>query len=150
MIYLGSDHRGFELKQRLIKYLDSLDIEHTDLGYFEKNETDDYNTIAEDVAKRVRLDTHNQGILLCGSGIGVDIVANKHSLIRSALCFNVETAKSARQHESANIMCIPADYIQFDLAKEMLLAFIKTPFSFEERHVKRVNKIIMLEKDGLV
>lgn len=150
MLYFGSDHRGFELKQKLIKYLDSLDIEHNDLGYFEKNETDDYNDIAEEVAKRVRLDSHNQGILLCGTGIGVDIVANKHRLIRSALCFNLETAKTARQHESANIMCLPADFIQFDLAKEMVLAFIKTPFSFEERHIQRVNKIITLEKDSLV
>lgn len=149
MLYFGSDHRGFDLKQMLMKYLDSLDIEHTDLGYFEKNDKDDYNDIAEDVAKRVRLENHNLGILLCGSGIGVNIVANKHNLIRSALCFNVETAKKSREHESANIMCIPADFVQFDLAKEMVLTFIKTPFSFEEKHLKRINKILKLEKDNL-
>ena len=149
MLYIGSDHRGFELKQKLVKYLDSLDIECTDLGYSEFLEEDDYNDITEDLVKRVRLENYHLGILLCGSGVGVDIVANKHALIRSALCFNVETAKRARQHEAANIMCLPADFLDFDTAKEMVLAFIKTPFSFEEKHVKRLNKILKLEANGL-
>lgn len=149
MIYLGSDHRGFNLKEDIKKYLDSLGIEFTDLGYAEKIEGDDYNDIAEDTAKRVRLANENLGILFCGSGVGVDIVANKHKLIRSALCFNKETAERARQHEGANIMCVPCDFVDFNLAKDMILTFIKTPFSFEERHVKRITKILRLEEDGV-
>ncbi len=150
MLYLGADHRGFDLKENIKKYLDSLGIEFTDLGYFEKKDNDDYNDIAEDVAKRVRLENQHLGILFCGSGVGVDIVANKHKLIRSALCFNNETAKRAREHESANIMCIPSDFLDFDTAKQMVLTFIKTPFSFEEKHVKRISKILNLEEDGII
>jgi len=150
MIYIGSDHRGFELKEKIKKYLESLDIAVNDLGAYEYKEEDDYNDYAEEVAKYVRLKIENLGILICGTGVGVNIVANKHKEIRSALCFNKEIAKLAREHESINIMCLPSDFINFDEAKEIVMTFIKTPFSLEEKHVKRVSRIMNLEAGGMV
>lgn len=150
MLYLGSDHRGFELKNKIMKHLETLGEDYTDLGYFEKEEDDDYNEISKDVSQYVRLKTEHKGVLFCGTGIGVSIVSNKHKDIRSALCFNVETAKLAREHEACNIMCIPADYVDFDTAKEMVTTFLQTPFSMADRHLRRLNKILELEKEGLV
>lgn len=142
MLYIGADHGGFKLKEQLIKYLESIGEELKDLGAFELNKDDDYTEFAGEVARYTRLKRENLGIILCRSGIGVDIMANKHRDIRSALCFNNETAKSAREHNGANIMCLPSDYIDFELAKQMVITFIKTPFSMQERHVRRLNAIL--------
>ena len=150
MLYLGADHRGFELKEKIKKYLESIDTEVNDLGAYELTSDDDYNDYAMEVAKYVRLERDNLGILICGTGIGMDIVANKHKNVRAALCFNKEFVVLAREHESANILCLPADFITFEEAKEMVDIFLRTPFSMQEKHVKRITKISDMEKGGLV
>ncbi|NCT55779.1 RpiB/LacA/LacB family sugar-phosphate isomerase [bacterium] len=149
MIYLGADHRGFELKEQIEKYLDSIDIETTDLGAHELSPEDDYNEYAAEVAKFVRLERGNLGIVFCGSGNGVNIVANKYAEIRCAIAMNKQMAEEARSHNGANVLSIPADFIDFDTAKELITTFIKTPFSMEERHTRRVSKIVRLEENGL-
>lgn len=149
MIYLGADHRGFELKEQIEKYLDSIDIETTDLGAHQLSPNDDYNEFAAEVAKFVRLERGNLGIVFCGSGNGVSIVANKHAEIRCAIAVNKQMAKEARSDNGANILSIPADFIDFDTTKEIVTTFIQTPFSMEERHTRRLSKIVRMEENGL-
>lgn len=149
MIYLGSDHRGFDLKEKIKKYLESLDFEYKDLGAYEKNEDDDYNDYSADVARYVRMERENRGIVICGSGVGVSIVCNKHMDIRCGLCFNKEVAVMARKDEAINVCAIPADFVTFDEAKEIVLSFLKTDFSFEEKYSRRLSKIIRIEENKL-
>ncbi len=148
MVYLGADHRGFELKEVLKKQLEDDGVEYQDLGddYFKKD--DDYVDFASKVAHKVLESKDNKGILLCGSGVGVDVVANKIDGIRSALVYDVKRAIQSREHEDANIVSLPADLLDPRTAYEIVTAFLQTPFSGEERHVRRLNKIEEIEKEN--
>ncbi len=157
MIYIGSDHRGYKLKEALKVYLQELGYDFEDSGAKELIPDDDYPDYALVVAKKVaRLaqaraeraenPDENRGILICGSGVGVDIVANKIRNIRSALCFDVKQAQMSRSDDNANILSLPADYISEDLAKEIMKIWLETPFSGLERHARRINKIKEIEK----
>ena len=140
-IYLGADHRGFNLKEEIkVKLLDG-NFNVFDLGNTELDPNDDYVDFASKVAKSVSEDEVSRGILICGSGAGVDIVANKFKGIRSALAFDLNRVKQSREHEDANILSLPADVLDIDLAWEMVQAFLETPFSNEKRHLRRINKI---------
>lgn len=146
MIFIGADHRGFELKQRLFKRLLDEGYQVTDLGNDHLDPNDDYPQFAEKVAEAVLGDQENRGILLCGSGVGVDIVANKHDGIRSALVSDVATAKGARAHEDANVISLPAERLDDESAWEIVEAFLKTAFSEESRHQRRIEEIEQVEK----
>jgi len=145
MLYIGTDHRGLKLKQQLVDFIKSLDIEIRDIGAFEYDKEDDYNDYAEQVAKRVRTGVTNLGIILCGSGNGVAVVCNKHKDIRCSLAFNKEVAKQSKTHLACNIIAIPADHVDFETAKEIVLEFLKNSFDNEERHERRLQKILKLE-----
>ena len=120
MIYIGADHRGYKLKEALKIYLQELGYDFEDLGNKELNPDDDYPDFALAVAKKVSEDLeNNRGILICGSGVGVDIVANKIKGIRSALCFDVKQAQMSRNDDNTNVLSLPADYISEDLAKKL-------------------------------
>lgn len=138
-IYLGADHRGFELKERLKKRLIEVGEEVEDLGAFELCAGDDYADFGIAVAKRVV--GGGRGVLLCGSGHGMDMVANRFGGVRSALCFNEEVARQAREHEDVNVLTIPADWVGEEEAWKMVEAFLKTEFSGEERHKRRLAKL---------
>ncbi len=147
MIYLGADHRGFDLKQRLYQKLQDEGLKVTDLGDEVLNPSDDYVDFAENVAKAVLEEPEvNRGVLLCGTGVGVDIVANKYDGIRSALVSDIKTTVQSRQHEDVNVIALPADTLDLESAWEIVEAFLNTPFSEEERHVRRLEKIEELEK----
>ncbi len=151
MIYIGADHRGFELKEELRQYLTKQGHGVEDVGAFELNEGDDYVDFAKGVAEKVSENpSENRGILLCGSGHGVDIVANKHKGIRAVLCWNKQVAKQSREHEDANVLVLPSDWISEHHAQEVIGAWLKTEFSGEERHVRRLEKIKELENDNYV
>ena len=137
-IHIGGDHAGFELKEQLKHYLTSLGKEFTDHGTSSLESTD-YPDYAHPTAEAV-LSDQSMGILICGSANGVCMTANKHDGIRAALCWNVEVARLARQHNNANIICIPARFVTEEEAKEMVSVFINTPFD-GGRHERRVNKI---------
>ncbi len=147
MIYLGADHRGFKMKQKISKYLESLDEDFYDVGAFDFVSDDDYNDYAHELCLGVRLKKGNLGFLFCGSGVGMDVVANKHAGIRSALCFNSSIAKQSREHLGCNVASIPSDFLNFDDVKKIVDVFIRTPFSFEPRHARRVGKIVKLEEE---
>lgn len=147
MVYLGADHRGFELKERLKKRLIDDGFEITDLGNDHLDPNDDYVIFAHRVADAVSNDPKNRGIILCGSGAGVDMVANKVEGIRSALAFDVQRAKQAREHEGANVLSLPADTLDEEIAYEMVKAFLETPFSNEERYIRRLKELQEVEKE---
>jgi ribose 5-phosphate isomerase B len=138
-IAIGSDHAGFEYKSALVDFLNELGYEVTDFG---TNSADsvDYPDFAHPVASAVENKTADAGVLICGSANGVAITANKHQNIRAAICWLAEIAALARQHNDANVICIPARFIDLDLAKKITSTFITTDFE-GGRHANRVNKI---------
>lgn len=147
MIYIGADHRGYSLKETIKVYLKELGLVCEDLGAKELIPDDDYPDYALMVAQKVAEDLkNNRGILICGSGAGVDIVANKIKGIRSAFCFNVQQAKASRNDDNTNILSLAADFISEDLAKEIIKIWLETPFSGLERHIRRVEKIKKIEE----
>ncbi|QQG43584.1 MAG: RpiB/LacA/LacB family sugar-phosphate isomerase [Candidatus Daviesbacteria bacterium] len=148
MIFIGADHRGFELKERLKKNLIDEGYEITDLGNDHLDGNDDYVIFAEKVAKAVVNDIENRGIILCGSGVGVDMVANKIDGVRSALVFDIARAKQAREHEDANVISLPADVLDEETALEIVKTFLTTQFSGEERHVRRLEELEKVEEEN--
>lgn len=145
MIYLGADHRGFELKERLEHRLVDEGFEVTDLGNDHLDQSDDYVDFARKVAEATVQFPENKGIILCGSGAGVDMVANKIDGVRSALVFDVARAKQAREHEDANVISLPADVLDEEIAWEIVKVFLETPFSGGVRHVRRLEKLEEVE-----
>ncbi len=138
-IAIGGDHAGFEYKTKLILFLKEKGFELTDFGPF-TSESCDYPDFAHPVAASVASKVNDAGILICGSGNGVCFTANKHKDIRAALCWNTELAALARQHNDANIICIPSRFVNYDLAQEMVEVFLSTPFE-GGRHQMRVDKV---------
>lgn len=135
---IGSDHAGFEYKELLVKELVSK-YEVKDFGTHNKDSAD-YPDFAHPVSIAVENREYDLGILVCGSANGVAITANKHKGIRAAICWNEELASLARQHNDANILCLPARFIDYELSKKIVNKFITTAFE-GGRHAARVNKI---------
>ncbi len=146
MIFIGADHRGFELKERLKKHLEDEGFSITDLGNDHLDSGDDYVEFAEKVARAVVENLQHFGIILCGSGAGVDMVANKIDGIRSALVFDVPRAIQAREHENANVISLPADTLDEENAFRIVKAFLTTEFNKEERHVRRLEEMEKVEE----
>lgn len=138
-IAIGSDHAGFEYKTTLVEYLKELGHEVSDFGP-STGDSVDYPDYAHPVASSVENQENVLGILVCGSANGVAITANKHQGIRAAIAWQNEIAALARQHNNANVLCIPARFIDLDLAKKITNTFITTDFE-GGRHATRVNKI---------
>lgn len=136
---VGGDHAGFDYKADLIQHLASKNIQTKDFGTFSADSVD-YPDFAHPVAEAVEKGDFTFGLLLCGSANGVAITANKHQEIRAGLAWNIEVAKLVRQHNDANVLCLPVRFISLEEAKACLDAFIDTPFE-GGRHQNRVNKI---------
>lgn len=146
LIYIGADHRGFQLKESLKNYLKGSGYEVVDVGNDKYVAGDDYPDFAALAAKKVSLDPENsRGILICGSGVGVDVAANKFKNVRSALAFNAEQAAASRSDDNANVLSLAADYLDEDSAKKILSVWLATNFSGEERHQRRLRKIEDIE-----
>ncbi len=138
-IAIASDHAGFEQKQTVLKYLQEQDIEFKDFGAF-SSQSSDYPDFAHPLADAVSKGEFDKGITLCGSGNGINMTANKHQGIRSAICWLPEIAKLARLHNDANICALPARFITDDEAIEIVKTFLSTGFE-GGRHLARINKI---------
>jgi len=138
-VAIGSDHAGFQLKEILKSYLQKKGFEVKDFGAYSE-ERADYPDFAHPVAKAVETKEMERGVLICGSGNGVNITANRHHGVRSALCWNEEIATLARQHNDANVIALPARYISVEEAKKCIDTFFSTPFE-GGRHTERVQKI---------
>lgn len=140
MIAIGCDHGGFELKQAIIKHLEERGFEYKDFGTY-SSDSCDYPVFAKAVAKAVAASECEKGILICGTGIGVSITANKVPGIRAALCGDVFSAKATREHNDANILAMGARVTGEGLALMIADTFLDTPFSGDERHVRRISMI---------
>lgn len=138
-IAIGSDHAGFDYKEQLISFLDGKGLPYKDFGAHSKDSVD-YPDFAHPVASAVENGEAAFGILLCGSANGVAITANKHQHIRAAICWGEELAKLSREHNDANVICIPARFVREGIAERMVMVFMSTEFE-GGRHLNRVNKI---------
>lgn len=140
MIAIGSDHGGFLLKQEIMKHLDERGMEYKDFGTY-TDESCDYPVYGRAVAHAVADGKCEKGIIICGTGIGISIAANKVSGIRAALCGDCYSAQMSRQHNDANVLALGARVIGAGLAVKIVDTFLNTPFSDGERHLRRINMI---------
>ena len=138
-IAIGGDHAGFEYKNYIKTHLEQLGHTVQDFGPSSEDSCD-YPDIAHPLAESIENGTNELGIAICGSGNGISMTLNKHQEVRSALCWEVELAKLARQHNNANVLALPSRFISLDLAKDCAEAFIDEEFE-GGRHERRVNKI---------
>ena len=146
LIYIGADHRGFQLKEALKKFLKDQGYELIDVGNDHYDEQDDYPDFAKLAARSVNQDPFNRrGVLICGSGVGVDIVANKFDGVRSALAFNADQAYLSRYDDDVNVLSLAADFLDEETAKQILKTWLATAFSNKEHHKRRLNKIREIE-----
>jgi ribose 5-phosphate isomerase B len=144
-ITIGSDHGAVALKEEIKMVLKEFaEVEVKDIGTFGTTSVD-YPDIAEKVCADITSGAADSGIVLCGTGIGVSIAANKIKGIRAALCNDVYSASKAREHNDANVLTMGGRVLGFGPAGEIVRAWVKTPFSGEARHVRRINKIMALE-----
>ena len=143
-IAIGSDHAGFELKEIISQLLKEVGHEVIDMGTT-SNSSVDYPDFAETVSKAVSEGIVDRGVLICGTGIGMSIVANKFKNVRAALCNDLFTAKMSRLHNDANVLTIGGRIVGKDLAKEIVNIWINTPFE-GGRHLKRLEKINLIER----
>ncbi|MBR4355752.1 MAG: ribose 5-phosphate isomerase B [Elusimicrobiaceae bacterium] len=146
-IALGCDHAGFALKDTILQQLRRLGHEVLDMGTF-SNERTDYPDYAEKVAQAVARHQADRGILICGSGVGVCVAANKTKGIRASICHDAYTAQQAVEHDNLNILCLGARIIGPALAEEIVNRFLQASFSEEERHQKRLQKIANIEENN--
>lgn len=138
-IAIGCDHAGYNYKERIMEFLTEKGIKSLDKGT-DSEDSVDYPDFVHPVADAVEAGLADLGIIICGSGNGAAMTANKHQKIRAALCWNTELAELARQHNNANVISIPARYVSVDKAIEMVEAFLQTDFE-GGRHARRVGKI---------
>lgn len=140
MIYIAADHRGFRLKEELKKWLEVELYEFRDLGATDYNRDDDYPEIAFKLGETV-VRENARGILICGSGAGASIAANKINGIRAGLCTSVKQASAAKNDDNINILCLSSDWVSQQDNQKITETFLKTMFSSEERHIRRINQI---------
>jgi ribose 5-phosphate isomerase B len=147
-IYIGSDHAGYELKEKLKIFIKSLNLEIVDKGAFSLDTKDDYPDFIIPVAEAVAKEIESLGIILGGSGEGEQISANKVDGVRAVEYYggNLEIVKLGRKHNDANILSLGARFVDEEEAKKAVKIFIETPFSEDERHIRRINKINEEEK----
>jgi len=150
VIYLGADHRGFKLKEYLKDFLKNEGFEIVDLGNDHYDENDDYPDFAKLVAEKVSRGFENsRGIVICGSGVGVDVVVNKFPNVRGALVANPDQAFDSRNDVNANVLALAANFLEEETVKKIVRVWLSTPFSEEPRHQRRLSKISQIESEIL-
>lgn len=147
-IALGCDHAGFPLKQRVASLVQSAGHEIIDCGT-DSNCAVDYPDYARKVGETIIAGKADRGILVCGSGVGVSVAANKIPGIRAAICHDTYSAHQGVEHDSMNVLCIGARIVGEEVATELIRAFLNAQFTQEERHVRRLNKMLEIERDAL-
>ncbi len=146
-ISIGADHAGYEMKRQLVDFVEKLGHSVHDVGTFEPEKPDDYPDYAILVAEDIRSGQADRGILVCGSGVGVSVAANKFKGIRAGLCHDHYSAHQGVEHDDMNVLILGARIIGPMLAQDAAEAFLKAVFSNEERHVRRLNKVKGIENN---
>ncbi|MDO8510679.1 MAG: RpiB/LacA/LacB family sugar-phosphate isomerase [Nanoarchaeota archaeon] len=144
-IYIGSDHAGFHLKEKIRKWLEHKHVPYIDVGNKRLDPKDDYPDFAIALARKVVADK-SLGILVCGSAQGMCIAANKIKGARAIIPYSLKEARLSKEHNNANIICLSGWFMHMHKAKRMIEVFLTTPFSQEPRHVRRLQKIRRLER----
>ncbi len=147
-IFIGADHRGYELKDKIAKWLFDMEYAYHDLGALSLDPNDDYTKYAEEVASLVATTEGSRGILLCGSGVGADIVANKFDGIRASIGKDVFQVEAGRNDDDMNVLVIAADFTDERDAKAMLIAFLETKFAGKARYERRLQEIEKIEANN--
>ena len=140
-IYLGTDHGGFEMKEELKKWLVQKEYEVIDVGAHELDKEDDFVDYAQRASEQMSDDSDGVGILLCKNGVGVSVVANRFLGIRCVLGFDEGQVEKARNDDDVNCLALPAEYIDLEMAKKLVVKFLETDFGGEERFVRRIHKL---------
>lgn len=140
-IGIASDHGGFELKKQIAAFLAEIGFTPVDFGPFELDPADDYPDFGSPMAKAVSKGELASGILLCRSGVGMGIDANRFHNVRAVVAYSAKVAKASREHNVSNVLVIPADYLDFEAIKEIILTWVSTPFSNDRRHINRLEKL---------
>lgn len=146
-IYVGADHAGWEVKEAIEHTLKEAGYSVIDMGNQNLVEHDDYPDFGHAVAKRVVTDPGSRGIVACGNAQGICIVANKVKGVRAATGFNAEVAKTSRTDDDSNILCLPGRFVSPKDAKRIVQTWLDTPFSGEDRHVRRLDKVARIENE---
>jgi ribose 5-phosphate isomerase B len=149
IVAVGADHAGFELKGEIVRWLESQGHQVNDVGAYEFDANDDYPDFAVAVADALLSGGSEKGLVLCGSGVGACITANKVKGIRACLCHDTYSARQGVEHDDMNVICIGGRIIGVDLAKIVLEEFLNAKFIAEPRFQRRLDKIMRVEKDGL-
>ena len=144
-IYIGADHRGFDFKEKIIKLLDAGKYDVIDMGAYNSEVSCDYPKVAYKVATRVAKDKNSRGILLCMSGIGQAMAANKVKGAYAALCYNPQAAQLSRAHNNSNILVLGAKFVKPNEIKKIINVWLTTPFE-GGRHLRRINQVRNIEK----
>ncbi len=144
-VAIASDHGGFQYKHILLGHIRSLGYDVNDLGSFEEQPMDDYPDFAEQVANAIIKGEASKGILVCGSGAGVSVAANKFKGIRASVCHDAYSAHQCVEHDDVNVLCMGQRVIGIELAIEIVTAFLRAAFSNEERHQRRLGKVQAIE-----
>lgn len=147
-ISVGADHGGFPLNERIIKELRDAGHEVQDFGTHDGSRADDYPDYAIMVGQAVQSGQADAGLLICGSGVGASVAANKLRGVRAALCGDTYSARQSREHDDCNVLCLGARVVGVELALEIVRAFLSARFTGEERHRRRLDKINDIERQG--
>ncbi len=147
MIYLGADHRGFQLKEKIKQWLTEWNYEYEDMGAFQLDPKDDYPVYTRKVAESM-VEPDDKGIILCGSGVGVDDAANKFDGIRSGLAINKEQIRAARNDDDINVLALASDFTSEEDAREIVKVFLETEFGDEERFNRRLSQLGDIEENN--
>lgn len=148
-VAVACDHAGFAMKQRLLESLDRLDCEVLDLGAYEYDAGDDYPDFAVEVGVALQDGRADRAILVCGSGVGASIAANKMEGVRAAVCHDAYSAKQGVMHDDMNVLCLGGRIVGEELAAVLAEAFVEATFTAEERHLRRLEKIRRIEERKL-
>ena len=147
-VYIGADHRGYKLKEKLFQWLVDGKYSVDDYGAYELDVSDDYVVYAEKVASVVSKVDNRRGVLLCGSGVGVDVVANKFDGVRASVGKSADQVKAGRRDDDMNVLVLAAEFTGVEEAKEMLKAFLETKFDQKSRHKRRLEDIKRIEANN--
>jgi ribose 5-phosphate isomerase B len=145
-IAIGADHAGFPLNERVIAELQAAGHEIVDFGTHDGSQVDDYPDYARQVGQAIQQGAVEIGILICGSGVGAAVAANKLRGIRAAMCGDTYSAHQSREHDDCNVLCLGARVVGVELALELVRTFVAARFSGEERHLRRLRKIAEMER----
>jgi len=147
-IYLGADHRGYHLKEKIAKWLFENKYKFSDMGADYLDKEDDYTVYAERVASMVADNEGSKGILLCGSGVGVDVAANKFDRVRASIGKSAKQVKAGRNDDDMNVLVIASDFTKEKEATEMVKTFLETKFDRLSRHKRRIEDIKRIEENN--